>query len=891
MGIHVECAPPHPFPAEPLVAAASLPSGDGIAFPLTSSEGIETLASLFREVPVVAHDAKRLFLAAAALGIAPPSRVVDVMLESYVVSPGIHAHDLSGDARGVLDLPPESIPSLKELAGKEGLSSAEPLASEAGLAYLAPRARLPLALETALGGKLAAAPALRTILAEIEQPLIPVLARMEIAGIAVDRGTLAILSKEFGERLAALEANIHEAAGEAFNIGSPQQLGRILFEKLAYPSLRKTAKTKAYATGSDVLEELASLETGPVPGLVLEWRELSKLKGTYLDALPEFLAKDGRIHTRYDQAVAATGRLSSNDPNLQNIPVRTEAGRQIRRAFVAPKGRLLVTADYSQVELRILAHLSGDEALIDVFRRGEDIHRATAAKMFGIPLEKVTADQRRSAKTINFGILYGMGAFALAGQLGVPRAEAKEFITAYFDRFPKVRACLDGVLEKARETGRTETIFGRVRPIPGLSDRNHAVRANAERMAMNAPFQGSAADLIKRAMITLDAALSREIPSVRPPPSGARRAGPRVRREGRRRGRGPRASDDGRRRVARRPSHGRRRARRELGRGEVTRAGRPARRMALVLPNGSRLLAALAAAGASGLLSAQMPPPTPIPVAPGTVVLRPIEAIPESWRPPPQELPYAHPLYRPLDAPPKLPERPPLEDFEARTWLWTCVKVGENGRVTEGAAVEPPLKGLTAPLAALFPRWRFAPPRKEGKPVTTWATLGLNLAVSLEKGLFSSFDLKPLAKEDPIPSVVREIPPEDFLKGFPNEIAPPEPGVLSVEECDAFPAPDSIKWSFDAARSRSRITALVLVSEEGKVARILPTGETNEPLVLDWLRKNASTWKLTPGMAAGKPVASWMSLDAALDYTIDSAKKKAERAVRKNLRGTRTDSP
>ena len=514
VGIHVECAPPHPFPAEPLVAAASLPSGDGIAFPLTSSEGIETLASLFREVPVVAHDAKRLFLAAAALGIAPPSRVVDVMLESYVVSPGIHAHDLSGDARGVLDLPPESIPSLKELAGKEGLSSAEPLASEAGLAYLAPRARLPLALETALGGKLAVAPALRTILAEIEQPLIPVLARMEIAGIAVDRGTLAILSKEFGERLAALEANIHEAAGEAFNIGSPQQLGRILFEKLAYPSLRKTAKTKAYATGSDVLEELASLETGPVPGLVLEWRELSKLKGTYLDALPEFLAKDGRIHTRYDQAVAATGRLSSNDPNLQNIPVRTEAGRQIRRAFVAPKGRLLVTADYSQVELRILAHLSGDEALIDVFRRGEDIHSATAAKMFGIPLEKVTADQRRSAKTINFGILYGMGAFALAGQLGVPRAEAKEFITAYFDRFPKVRACLDGVLEKARETGRTETIFGRVRPIPGLSDRNHAVRANAERMAMNAPFQGSAADLIKRAMITLDAALSREIPSV-----------------------------------------------------------------------------------------------------------------------------------------------------------------------------------------------------------------------------------------------------------------------------------------------------------------------------------------------------------------------------------------
>ncbi len=515
VGLHVECAPPCPFPAEPLAAAAALPSGDGIAFPLTSREGQKALAVLFVDAGVVAHDSKRLLLAAAALGVPPPVRVSDVMLASYVVAPGLHAHDLAGDARGVLDLPPESVPSLKELAGKGSLSFAETLASEAGLAYLAPRARLPLALDVALERTLAATPTLRTILTEIEQPLVPVLARMELAGIAVDRGALAILSKEFGERLSALETKIQEAAGETFNIGSPQQLGRILFEKLAYPSLRKTAKTKAYATGSDVLEELAALGTGLVPGLVLEWRELSKLKGTYVDALPEFIAKDGRIHTRYDQAVAATGRLSSNDPNLQNIPVRTEAGRSIRRAFVAPKGRLLVTADYSQVELRILAHLSGDEALLGVFRRGEDIHRATAAKMFGVPLDKVTPDQRRGAKTINFGILYGMGAYALAGQLGVPRAEAKAFIDAYFERFPKVRACLDSVLEKARETGRTETIFGRVRPIPGLADRNHAVRSNAERMAMNAPFQGSAADLIKRAMITLDAALAREIPSTK----------------------------------------------------------------------------------------------------------------------------------------------------------------------------------------------------------------------------------------------------------------------------------------------------------------------------------------------------------------------------------------
>jgi len=323
----------------------------------------------------------------------------------------------------------------------------------------------------------------------------------------------------------------------------------------------------------------------------------------------------------------------------------------------------------------------------------------------------------------------------------------------------------------------------------------------------------------------------------------------------------------------------------------MTHASRLVRRMAVVLPGACRLLAVLAVAGTSGLLSAQTPPPTPVPVPPGTVVLRPIEAIPETWRPPPQELPYAHPLYRPLEAPPKLLERPPVEDLEVRIWLWTSVKVGENGRVSEGGAVEPPLKGLTAPLPALFPRWRFAPPRKGGKPVTTWATLGLDLAVALEKGAFTAFDLKPLAKEDPLPSVVREIAPDDFLKGFPKEITPPEPGVVSVEESDSFPAPDSIKWSFDAARTRSRITALVLISEEGKVARILPTGETSEPLVLAWLRKSAGGWKLTPGTAAGKPVASWMSLDAALDYTIDAAKKKAERAAQKNLRGARTDSP
>ena len=511
--VHVESGPGAPWPAPPLAAVVAVPGGETVAFALDEA-GMLALAALFRDVPLVAHDAKRLFLAADALGIAPPARVEDSMLASYVVSPGLHAHDLAGDARGILNLPPEAVPPLKDLAGGAPVTL-DLFASEAGRKWLSPRARLPLALLETLAPRLAEGSALRRVLDDIELPLIPVLARMEIAGVAVDRGVLAEMSKEFDGRLAALEAKIIEAAGEPFNIGSPTQLGRILFEKLAYPAVKKTAKTKSWATDSDVLEELAALATGPVPALVLEWREISKLKGTYVDALPLAIAADGRIHTRYDQAVAATGRLSSNAPNLQNIPVRTEAGRAIRRAFVAPPGRVLVAADYSQIELRLLAHLSGDKALQETFRRGEDIHRATAAKIFGISPEAVTPDQRRSAKTINFGVLYGMGPFALATQLGVPRAEAKEFIAAYFERFPRIRACLDSILEKARATGGTETIFGRVRPIPGLHDRNHNVRANAERMAMNAPFQGAAADLIKIAMLRLDAALSREIPEVR----------------------------------------------------------------------------------------------------------------------------------------------------------------------------------------------------------------------------------------------------------------------------------------------------------------------------------------------------------------------------------------
>ena len=296
--------------------------------------------------------------------------------------------------------------------------------------------------------------------------------------------------------------------------------------------------------------------------------------------------------------------------------------------------------------------------------------------------------------------------------------------------------------------------------------------------------------------------------------------------------------------------------------------------------------ATLAAAAPAG---AQAPVPTPVPVSPGTVVLRPIEAIPDTARLSPAELPYVHPLYRPLDTPPRLLDRGPVQDLETRVWLYVTAKVGENGRVSDGAAVEPPLRALATPLPTLLPRWRFNPARQGGKPVATWASYAAELNVELEKGIFTAFDLVPVGKEDPLPRVVAEAAGEDWLLAYPKEPAPPEPGVVSVEACDSFPTPDSNKWSFDSTRTRSRVTALVQVSEAGKIARIVPTGETNESLLLLWLRTTASAWSAAPGTAGGKPVPSWMALDATLEYTINSAKKKAERSLKKNLRGSRTD--
>jgi DNA polymerase-1 len=449
-------------------------------------------------------DAKPLDRLLQEAGRNVPSDLFDVGLAQYVLSPGVGSSDFEPLVFQRLG---RKATSDKEAGVVNGVLPAQH-AIETADRWLAERASGAAELAPLLSAELCARPALEKVYREIERPLTPVLARMELAGIAIDAPFLIEMSARMEKDLRALEQKIWEEAGEEFNVNSPVQLGTILFEKLGLPSGKKTAKTKSLSTGVEVLTDLAA-QGFPLPKRVLEYREISKLKGTYVDALPALADAAGRVHSSFRQTVAATGRLSSSDPNLQNIPIRTAAGREIRRAFVAPPGKTLVVADYSQIELRILAHLSGDAALIKAFADGQDIHRITAAKVFGVAHELVSNEMRFAAKRINFGLLYGMGAFSLAKDLGVSNAEAKTFIESYFGQFPGVRGCLDKVVAQARESKEVATLFGRVRPIPEIASSNAAVRANAERMALNAPFQGTAADIIKIAMIRLDAALSR----------------------------------------------------------------------------------------------------------------------------------------------------------------------------------------------------------------------------------------------------------------------------------------------------------------------------------------------------------------------------------------------
>jgi DNA polymerase-1 len=373
------------------------------------------------------------------------------------------------------------------------------------LNYAAERADLALQLADRLAPRLAAE-GLDGVYADLERPLIPVLARMEQSGVRIDLGALAVQSKHVDQELEARNAQIYHLAGESFNVNSPKQLSEILFDKLQLPTLKRNVKTRTASTAVEVLEELA--QAHDLPRLILEWRALQKLKGTYIDALPGLVNPEtGRVHTCFNQAVAATGRLSSSDPNLQNIPIRTPLGREIRRAFIADPGHVLISADYSQIELRVLAHLADDETLIRAFQNGEDIHDRTALKVFGPASGLDPHELRRRAKIVNYALLYGKTAFTLAKDIGVTQEAAQDFINAYFSGFPRVREFIDRTLADARVSGAVKTMYGRRRLVPELTSRNGQIRAAAERAAVNMPIQGTAADIMKRAMIHVSAAL------------------------------------------------------------------------------------------------------------------------------------------------------------------------------------------------------------------------------------------------------------------------------------------------------------------------------------------------------------------------------------------------
>ncbi|MNJ34131.1 DNA polymerase I [compost metagenome] len=436
-----------------------------------------------------------------ANGILMQGVAYDTMLESYVLDSTATRHDMDSLALKYLN---HTTIGFTDIAGKGAKQlTFDQISLEQAGPYAAEDADVTLRLHQALQQKLAKTPSVLPVLNDIEMPLVPVLAKIERQGALVDANLLGIQSVELGEKLVQLEREAFDIAGEEFNLGSPKQLGVILYEKLGMPVLNKTAKGQA-STAEAVLAELAEMDF-PLPKVLMQYRSLSKLKSTYTDRLPEQInPRTGRIHTSYQQAVAATGRLSSSDPNLQNIPIRTAEGRRIRQAFIAAPGYKLLAADYSQIELRIMAHLAKDEGLLHAFRNDLDVHRATAAEVFGVDLADVTTDQRRSAKAINFGLIYGMSAFGLAKQIGVDRKQSQAYIDRYFARYPGVLAYMERTRAQAAEQGFVETLFGRRLYLPEINAKNPALRKGAERTAINAPMQGTAADIIKRAMVAVD---------------------------------------------------------------------------------------------------------------------------------------------------------------------------------------------------------------------------------------------------------------------------------------------------------------------------------------------------------------------------------------------------
>ena len=432
------------------------------------------------------------------------AKIIDSMVQSYVLNSTASRHNMDALAQHYLDY--QTVKYI-DIAGK-GVKQLtfNQVDIELASPYAAEDADITLRLAQHFSACLVLEPNLGKVYDTIERPLVPVLSRMERIGALVDAKVLGEQSQVIGKRLIELERDAYELAGEVFNLSSTQQLGAILYEKLGIPVTKKTPKGKP-STAEAVLQELA--QDYELPKLLLQYRSLSKLKSTYTDKLPlEINPATGRIHTSYHQAVAATGRLSSSDPNLQNIPIRSAEGRQIRQAFVAPKGQVMVAADYSQIELRIMAHLSKDEGLLNAFATGQDVHKATAAEVFGVTVEQVSSDQRRSAKAINFGLIYGMSAFGLAKQLGISRAQSQDYIGRYFTRYPGVEEYMDHTKAIAAEQGYVETIYGRRLYLPDIKASNAIARQAAERTAINAPMQGTAADIIKRAMVSVDAWLA-----------------------------------------------------------------------------------------------------------------------------------------------------------------------------------------------------------------------------------------------------------------------------------------------------------------------------------------------------------------------------------------------
>ncbi|HEU4522210.1 MAG TPA: DNA polymerase I, partial [Thermoanaerobaculia bacterium] len=459
LGLWVEPVTPDGYDEVMAISLSRKPHESLIVPVAASVGGNEDLRDALRAVlqsdrTFVAHDAKLQTRRLRAAGWPAPTRFSDTMLMSYVINPGLPSHAFGNVVRDRLKV---DVAVRKEIAKTAPLFAIDHEIGSTPLTpyqqYLGEKPDLALLIAQMLEPEVRRDPALLDIYQRIEMPLLPVLARMEERGIRIDVPLLKEMSSTMGAQISELEKRIYAEAGLEFNINSPMQLGQVLFEKLQYPAVKKTKTTKSYSTSVEVLSELAS-HGFVVPQLILQHRELHKLKGTYVDALPQLVAPDGRVHTSFNQAVAATGRLSSSDPNLQNIPIRTELGRTIRKAFVADDGFVLLSADYSQVELRVLAHMSQDENLIETFRRGADIHRSTAAGMFNVAEDQLTAEQRRAAKTINFGVLYGMSAFRLSNELNISTGQAKDWIDAYFARYPKVQGFLDQTLESARATGK-----------------------------------------------------------------------------------------------------------------------------------------------------------------------------------------------------------------------------------------------------------------------------------------------------------------------------------------------------------------------------------------------------------------------------------------------------